>query len=85
MIKRDGANVSIWQDNMQPYKSVNKVNARAIYDVIIVGGGVTGVSTALLLQNERKKMPVARSGQFVFWYYGRHNSSLKYVAGCSLF
>src|SRR6186713_1823488 len=55
MIKRDSYTISLWQDNATPYESGNLVDNENIYDVIIIGGGITGVSTALLLQEEGKK------------------------------
>src|SRR5689334_4799011 len=50
MIKRDGYKRSLWQDNIQPYNKQHIFSPATDYDVIIVGGGITGVSTALLLQ-----------------------------------
>ena len=51
MIKRDGNNLSLWQGTVEEYHSSATIDSSALYDVIIVGGGITGVSTALLLQN----------------------------------
>ena len=50
MIKRDGANTSLWQAHIDPYKSSNTADVHSRYDVVIVGGGITGISTGLLLQ-----------------------------------
>ena len=50
MINRDGANTSLWQGNTDPYKSNSIVDIHSIYDVVIAGGGITGISTGLLLQ-----------------------------------
>lgn len=52
MIKRDGACTSLWQESVQPYSPINLLNPSTTYDVIIAGGGITGISTALLLQQE---------------------------------
>src|SRR5688572_21490811 len=66
MIKRDGANVSIWQDHIQPYDTDNKANHRVVYDVIVVGGGITGVSTALLLQESGKNCLLLEAANLCF-------------------
>jgi glycine/D-amino acid oxidase-like deaminating enzyme/nitrite reductase/ring-hydroxylating ferredoxin subunit len=55
MIQRDGNCTSLWQDSMEPYVPVNKSKPNFLYDVIIIGGGVTGISTAFLLQQAGKK------------------------------
>jgi glycine/D-amino acid oxidase-like deaminating enzyme/nitrite reductase/ring-hydroxylating ferredoxin subunit len=50
-MKRDGATISIWQDTIADYKTNNNFEADKQYDVVIVGAGITGVTTALSLQN----------------------------------
>lgn len=55
MIQRDGKSVSLWQSSVAPYKSKNKASDKNIYDVAVVGGGITGISLALLLQDAGKK------------------------------
>ena len=50
MIQRDGACVSLWQGTSTVYKTKNVAGSTKQYDVIIAGGGITGVTTALLLQ-----------------------------------
>jgi len=50
MILRDGYTPSLWQSTVQPYVSSSKPDPAATYDVIIVGGGITGISTGLMLQ-----------------------------------
>lgn len=51
MIFRDGSCTSLWQDSIDHYVASNIPSIDTSYDVIIVGGGITGVSTGLLLQN----------------------------------
>ncbi len=55
MIQRDGAMVSLWQDKAPGFTPGSVADPEFIYDVIIVGGGITGISTALSLQEAGKK------------------------------
>ncbi|HEY5969189.1 MAG TPA: FAD-dependent oxidoreductase [Chitinophagaceae bacterium] len=50
MIKRDGCSISVWQESVDEYLSTNQIDSTKIYDVVIVGGGITGISTAYHLQ-----------------------------------
>jgi glycine/D-amino acid oxidase-like deaminating enzyme/nitrite reductase/ring-hydroxylating ferredoxin subunit len=52
MIKRDGTCTSLWQENAA-YLSRNSSSAKH-FDVAIVGGGITGITTGLLLQQAGK-------------------------------
>ncbi|MEO6136101.1 MAG: FAD-dependent oxidoreductase [Ginsengibacter sp.] len=60
-MKRDGATESVWQNNIPEYISKVFVDLTETYDVIIVGGGMTGITTALLLQEAGKKCLVAEA------------------------
>jgi len=60
-MKRDGATISIWQNNMPDYISQTHTLRAEIYDVLIVGGGITGISTGLLLQKAGKKCMIAEA------------------------
>ena len=66
MINRDGTCTSLWQDSVAPYLPVNKPDRHTIYDVIIVGGGITGISAALLLQEAGKKCIVLEANNLCF-------------------
>src|SRR5688572_3800100 len=50
MITRDGANVSLWQNTSEAYTPTRQIDISQNYDVVIAGGGITGISTALQLQ-----------------------------------
>jgi glycine/D-amino acid oxidase-like deaminating enzyme/nitrite reductase/ring-hydroxylating ferredoxin subunit len=51
-MKRDGASTSIWQDTVADYITTNTLEDKE-YDVVIVGAGITGLTTALELQSAR--------------------------------
>jgi glycine/D-amino acid oxidase-like deaminating enzyme len=52
---RDGANKSLWQESLPLYQPKHKIVPEKIVDVLIVGGGITGISTALELQKAGKE------------------------------
>lgn len=66
MINRDGSCISLWQDNIEGYTPVNQPDSNKVYDVIIVGGGITGINTALVLQASGKKCIVLESHNLGF-------------------
>ncbi len=47
IMKRDGATISLWQNKMPDYISQTHTIKKSIYDVVIVGGGIIGITTAL--------------------------------------
>lgn len=49
MVSRDGARISLWQSTVDRYIPTSKVSDKT-YDVAIVGGGITGLTLSLLLQ-----------------------------------
>ena len=55
MIARDGNTISLWQESVDEFITQNTPGAKTDFDVAIVGGGITGVTTALLLQAAGKK------------------------------
>jgi glycine/D-amino acid oxidase-like deaminating enzyme/nitrite reductase/ring-hydroxylating ferredoxin subunit len=61
-IPRDGACESAWQDNVpaiSPTPYPNK--AGEVYDCLVVGGGITGLTAALLLQKSGKRTIIAEA------------------------
>ncbi len=66
MINRDGTCTSLWQDLVPPYHPVNTPDFKKLYDVIIVGAGITGISTALLLQEAGKKCIILEANNLCF-------------------
>lgn len=66
MIARDGACTSIWQDSMEPFVPTNQPGNGEVYDVAIIGGGITGLSTAWLLQKAGKQCIVLEAKNIGF-------------------
>ncbi|WP_428331740.1 FAD-dependent oxidoreductase [Mucilaginibacter sp.] len=65
--KRDGQNLSSWQVGIPGI--VNPVLSKiseTIYDCLIIGGGITGLTAALLLQNTGKNVMVAEANAVGF-------------------
>lgn len=54
MIQRDAHTVSLWQDHAGGYNAINKADPEKTYDVIVAGGGITGITTAFLMQDAGK-------------------------------
>jgi glycine/D-amino acid oxidase-like deaminating enzyme/nitrite reductase/ring-hydroxylating ferredoxin subunit len=65
-MKRDGATVSLWQTNVADHITTSTTSSDITYDVLIVGGGITGITTALLLQKAGKKVAVAEAHTLCF-------------------
>jgi glycine/D-amino acid oxidase-like deaminating enzyme/nitrite reductase/ring-hydroxylating ferredoxin subunit len=65
-MKRDGSTVSLWQSNMPDYNAKPTSFSNTMYDVVIVGGGITGITTGLLLQKAGKKCLIAEAHSLCF-------------------
>jgi glycine/D-amino acid oxidase-like deaminating enzyme/Rieske Fe-S protein len=66
MIKRDGHTSSLWQDAVAPFKAVATSGENKSFDVVIAGGGITGLTTALLLQEAGKNCLVLEAQNLCF-------------------
>ncbi|HEY8690464.1 MAG TPA: FAD-binding oxidoreductase, partial [Chitinophagaceae bacterium] len=60
-MQRDGALTSLWQHKMPEYISQTHTITDEVFDVLIVGGGITGITTALQLQKAGKKCILAEA------------------------
>jgi glycine/D-amino acid oxidase-like deaminating enzyme/nitrite reductase/ring-hydroxylating ferredoxin subunit len=60
-MQRDGNLKSIWQDNIADATSTATVYKDEIYDVLIVGAGITGITTGLLLQKAGRKVVITEA------------------------
>lgn len=61
---RDGARKSIWQEEIKKFSLYADISQ--VFDVVIVGGGITGVSTALKLQQAGKKCLILEAANIGF-------------------
>ncbi len=82
-MNRDGARTSLWQANKTDYQPINRWDTTAVYDVLIIGGGITGLTTALLLQQEGKKCLVAEAQTLGFGTSGGTTSHLNTLVDAS--
>jgi len=64
-MKRDGLQKSLWQE-IETYVSQTTNLPTTPFDVVVVGGGITGITTALLLQKAGKNCLVAESHTLCF-------------------
>jgi len=66
MIERDGNRTSLWQSSAEKYLSLRQPDNNINYDVIIAGGGITGITTALLLQEAGRKCLVLEAANICY-------------------
>ena len=65
-LQRDGANKSPWQNITKLTTANTTIGQTNTYDVIIIGAGITGITTALLLQKAKKNCLVLDTGNIGF-------------------
>lgn len=66
VMERDSATKSLWQQNILDYISKKYEHNNNIYDVLVVGGGITGITTALNLQTSGKKCVLVEAKNLAF-------------------
>ena len=65
-MKRDGALESIWQPSVADYITTNSIPSTTTFDAVVIGAGITGITTALLLQKAGKKVVIAEAANIGF-------------------
>lgn len=75
-IARDGVNKSLWQDLRYSHVSETIANTEVVYDAIIVGGGITGITTALMLQRAGMQCMVIEAANIGFGTTGGTSAHL---------
>ncbi|MBL4675360.1 MAG: FAD-binding oxidoreductase, partial [Mucilaginibacter sp.] len=62
IINRDGAHKSPWQGQLtENFAGSSGISTDSVYDCLIIGAGITGLTSALLLQNAGKKVIIAEA------------------------
>ncbi|HEY1021460.1 MAG TPA: FAD-binding oxidoreductase, partial [Flavisolibacter sp.] len=74
-MKRDGATISLWQDTVGDVNLPTGQNGNR-FDVLIVGGGITGITTALLLQKQGLQCVIAEAHTLCFGTTGGTTSHI---------
>ena len=65
-MNRDGNCTSLWQDSTPVFDHSHTLPANKEFDVLIVGGGMTGITTAFLLQKAGKSCVIAEARNLCF-------------------
>ncbi|EDM37772.1 probable oxidoreductase [Pedobacter sp. BAL39] len=73
---RDGANNSVWDINSAPRLNVTANTIHEPYDTIIVGAGITGVTTALMLQRAGQRCLLIEASKVGFGTTGGTSAHL---------
>jgi hypothetical protein len=66
-MKRDGNCISLWQDNMPDFTGKETDTNDIVFDVLIVGGGITGITSGLLLQKSGMQVAIAEARNICLW------------------
>ena len=78
-MKRDGALKSLWQGTAEEIRVGNNWNKDTLYDVLVVGAGITGCTTALLLQSQGLNCILAEANNVGFGTTGGTTAHLNTI------
>ena len=76
---RDGFNRSLWQETAEFQAPSAEPDTEKIYDVVIAGGGITGLTTALLMQEHGLRCLVAEAQTIGFGTTGGTTAHLNTI------
>lgn len=76
---RDGALESIWQQIPADDLQVNTLDTSEVYDAVVIGGGITGLTTAYLLQKRGKKVVLVEAANIGFGTTGGTTAHLSTI------
>lgn len=65
-MNRDGQTRSLWQETAEARQPVNSWSRETVYDALIIGAGITGLTTAVLLQEQGIKCIIAEAHNVAF-------------------
>jgi len=83
LITRDGALNSPWQGGPASLKSTADIHQDTVYDVLVIGGGITGLTAALLLQQAGQKTVIAEAHNVGFGTTGGTSAHINTFADTS--
>jgi hypothetical protein len=77
-MKRDGAQISLWQDGIEGHRNKTGRDGNEVFDVVIVGGGMTGWQRAAAAE-QRQAVPDCRGVQPLLRHHRRHHGTPQYL------
>jgi|GEM_PF-1606589 len=74
--ERDSITQSAWQERAGSYPEINTNYPDEVYDVLIVGAGITGITMALMLQKAGKRCVITEAARIGFGTTGGTSAHL---------